>query len=167
MKQALFLGVFVLAAVYGLYNIVNLYDDNMRWSRMQETPAVRPHEEPMLIMEEGTVPFHGGEEQIRASLADNTIQVPTSSTVEDGKVAYQVFCSHCHGPNLDGQGTVGQSFTPLPTDLAGTQAKQLSDVELFQHISYGGKRAPALASTMSVESRWAVIQYLRHKQAGN
>ena len=134
---------------------------------MQETPAVRPHEEPILIMEEGTVPFDGGEELIRASLADNTIQVPTNISIEEGKDAYQVFCSHCHGPDFDGQGTVGQSFTPLPTDLIGPRVTQMSDVGLFEHISYGGGRAPALASTMSVESRWAVIRFLRHKQAGN
>ena len=167
MKQVLFLGVFAVVAGLGLYNIVNLYDDNMRWSRMQETPVVRPHEEPLLIMEEGTVPFKGGEEQVRAALADNTIQVPTANTIEEGQLAYQVYCSHCHGPNLDGEGTVGQSFTPLPTDLTSPQTRQMTDVGLFEHISYGGKRAPALASTMTVESRWAVIRYLRHKQAGN
>lgn len=134
---------------------------------MQETPAVRPHEEPLLLMEEGTVPFEGGEEQIRAALADNTIQAPSHHTIEEGRVAYQVFCSHCHGPNLDGQGTVGQSFTPLPTDLTSPQTQQLTDNRIFEHISYGDKRAPALASTMSVDDRWAVIGFLRHKQAGN
>jgi hypothetical protein len=59
---------------------------------------------------------------------------------------------------------VGQSFFPLPTDLTGEKTAGLTDKELFAAISYGGKKTPALASSMSVESREAVIRYLRFMQ---
>jgi mono/diheme cytochrome c family protein len=81
-----------------------------------------------------------------------------------GEKDYRAFCFHCHGPNLDGLGTVGQSFSPLPTNLTNEKTAGMSDAELFAFISYGGKKAPALASSMSVESREAVIHYIRSKQ---
>ncbi len=170
MKQILFFGAFVTIVVVGLYNIVNLYDSNMKWGRMHDTPAVRPHEEPLLIMEAGTVPFNGGEELIRASIEDNSLVQTFQSNqtmIVNGKKEYQVFCSHCHGNNLDGLGTVGQSFNPLPPNLISQQIAQLSDNELFSRISYGGNRAPALASSMTVQSRWAVVNYIRSRQTSN
>jgi hypothetical protein len=59
---------------------------------------------------------------------------------------------------------VGQSFFPLPTDLTGEKATGLTDQELFAVISYGTQKTPALASSMSVESREAVIRYIRLMQ---
>jgi len=170
MKQVLFLGAFVTIAVMGLYYSINFYDSQMRWGRMFETPAVRPHEEPLLIMESNLVPVSGGEELIRSALRKSPL-IPsaysTQAMLEKGKTEYRVFCSHCHGPNLDGLGTVGQSFNPLPTDLNSQPVVQLTDSEMFSLISYGKKRSPALATSMSEESRWAVINYIRFKQGIN
>ena len=167
MKQVLFLGGFVAIAVLGLYHLINIYDANMKWGRMFDTPAIRPHEQPLLIMEAGIVPFDGGEEIYKAALADGSLLKPHLSTLVNGQKEYQSFCSHCHGNNLDGLGTVGQSFNPLPPDLTTQRIAEFSDNELFAHISYGGNRAPALATSMTVESRWAVIGYLRQKQRKN
>ena len=61
-------------------------------------------------------------------------------------------------------GTLGQSFSPLPTDLRSPEVKALSDDALFQVISYGGKRSPALATTLSIDSRLAVIAFIRSEQ---
>ena len=170
MKHVLFFFAFVAIAFFGLMYIVDLYDANMKWGRMHDTPAVRPHEAPLLIMEAGTVPFKGGEEQLKVLLAENAVlphSHSTSSAIENGKNEYQVFCSHCHGNDMDGHGTVGQSFNPLPTDLLSEQVTAKSDNDLFLHISYGGERSPALATSMTKESRWAVISYLRFRQAQN
>ena len=170
MKHVLFFFAFVAIAFFGLMYIVDLYDANMKWGRMHDTPAVRPHEAPILIMEAGTVPFKGGEEQLKALLAENAVlphSQSTPSAIENGNKDYQAFCSHCHGNDMDGHGTVGQSFNPLPTDLLSAQVAQTNDNDLFAHISYGGDQAPALASTMTPKSRWDVIHYIRFKQAGN
>jgi mono/diheme cytochrome c family protein len=170
MKQVLFLGAFVTIAVLGLYYGINFYDANMKWSRMHQTPAVRPYEEPMLIMEEGIVPIDGGERVLRASLKNDTqprSEYATQTLVAKGKEEYRVFCSPCHGNHLDGLGTVGQSFNPLPTDLNSSQVIQMSDSQMFSLISDGSKRSPALASSMAAESRWAVISYVRSKQEEN
>ncbi|MCM2284614.1 MAG: cytochrome c [Desulfobacula sp.] len=167
MKQALFLAVFALIAGTGVYTVITLYDTNLKAGRMYQTPVVRPHEEPELLMDKRAV-SQKSEARTRENLA-NHILPPALPWPEDlilatGKKEYTAFCAHCHGPRLDGLGTVGQSFFPLPTDLTGEKAVGLTDKELFTVISYGSKKTPALASSMSVESREAVIQYLRFMQ---
>jgi len=167
MKKVLFLAVFVSLALTGVYTIITLYDSNLKPGRMYQTPVIRPHEEPELIMDKRTIADKKSEALIRELLKTDFILTsigPAQAMLAKGEKDYQAFCSHCHGPNMDGLGTVGQSFSPLPTDLAGEKTVAMSDRDLFAFISYGGKKAPALASSMSVESRNAVIQYIRHIQ---
>jgi mono/diheme cytochrome c family protein len=167
MKQALFLAVFALIAGTGVYAVITLVDTNLKAGRMYQTPVVRPHEEPALAMDQRAV-SQKSEARTRENLANNLLPPalpwPEDLILATGKKEYTAFCAHCHGPNLDGLGTVGQSFFPLPTDLTGEKAARLTDKELFTVISYGSKKTPALASSMSVESREAVIQYLRFMQ---
>ena len=168
MKRVIFLAVFATIAVLGIYYGITFYDDNLKWGRMMNTVVVRPHEEPLLPMESGTVPFKGGEALLRSRLINGKLKTPpapSEAMITKGKKEYQVFCSHCHGQKLDGLGTVGQSFNPLPTNLLSPQVAGKSDSDLFLHISYGGERSPALATSMTEESRWAVIGYLRSRPA--
>ncbi len=167
MKKVLFLAVFVSLVLTGGYTVITLYDSNLKPGRMYQTPVVRPHEEPELIMDKRTIADTKSELLLRELVKTDftlTPMGPVLPTLAKGEKDYQAFCSHCHGPNMDGLGTVGQSFSPLPTDLAGEKTVAMSDGELFAFISYGGKKAPALASSMSVESREAVIRYIRHIQ---
>jgi mono/diheme cytochrome c family protein len=171
MKKVLFLGIFVSLVLTGVYTVITLYDSNLKPGRMYQTPAIRPHEEPQLVMDKRTIADTKSEALIRENLTRELLKTdfimkPMGSALllAKGEKEYRAFCFHCHGPNLDGLGTVGQSFSPLPTNLTGEQTAGMSDTQLFAFISYGGKKAPALASSMSVESREAVIQYIRFKQ---
>jgi hypothetical protein len=56
---------------------------------------------------------------------------------------------------------VGQSFAPLPTDLADPRVQAQADGELFAKVSLGYRRHPPLADTVSEPDRWAVIAYVR------
>lgn len=167
MKQTLFIAIFALVALAGVYTVITLYDSNMKLGRMYRTPVVQPHEKPLLVTDKRTVAFTGSEAMIKEKLKHTCPVAPiiqNKAYVEKGEKDYKTFCSHCHGKFLDGQGTVGQSFHPLPTDLTGEKATRLTDKEIFNTISYGTKKTPALASSMSVESREAVVQYIRHMQ---
>ena len=167
MKQVLFLAVFALIALTGVYTVITLYDSTLKAGRMNQTPVLRPHEKPQLIMDKRTIISHKSEALIKENLK-NTYPVAVAGSAHamliKGEQDYKSFCSHCHGNNLDGLGTVGQSFFPLPANLMGETATKLSDKELFAVISYGSKKTPALASSMSVESRYAVIRYIRSMQ---
>jgi len=151
----------VLSAAYGAF----IYFDNyFPHGRMWETPAVRPHEEPILIMEAGLVAFDGGEAVFRENKGEglaSPLKSKAPETLAMGEKAYTKYCVFCHGKNHDGMGTVGQSFHPLPSSLKIPQVMAKSDGALFYTISFGKDRSPALATTMAVKDRWAVIHYLR------
>jgi len=167
MKKVLFLAVFVSCVLTGVYTVITLYDSNLKAGRMYQTPVIRPHEEPLLVMDKRTIADTKSEALIKELLKTDFILKPMGDDLvlaAKGEKEYRAFCFHCHGPNLDGLGTVGQSFFPLPTNLTDEKTTRMTDNELFALISYGGKKAPALASSMSVESREAVIQYIRSKQ---
>ncbi len=57
------IGLIIVIGIIGLagYEALMYYDNNFRYGRMRETPAVRPYEEPLLKMEAGLVPIDGGE----------------------------------------------------------------------------------------------------------
>jgi hypothetical protein len=62
---------------------------------------------------------------------------------------------------LDGNGTVGQSFSPLPANLKASAVQEQTDGDLFYKIRFGYSRHPALYSTMTDQETWAVIRYVR------
>jgi mono/diheme cytochrome c family protein len=146
------------------------YDNNFRYGRMRETPAVRPHEDPLLKMEAGIVPVNGGEAIYRATAGVDLISplnISQDSVINRGKAVYLTFCAQCHGLNYDGQGTVGQSFHPLPTNLRSPKVQSKPDGELFKSVSYGvpGGRQPALHTTITIDDRWHVVAFV--KSLGN
>jgi len=167
MKKIIFLALIAGAVIlYGAYEALMYYDNNFIYGRMRETPAVRPYEKPMLIMEAGLVPFAGGELNYRIARAKDIaspLAMSDPQTIKAGQTVYRTYCAQCHGKNHNGKGTVGQSFHPLPSDLRSTKAQTQSDGTIFQEISYGrpGGRQPALATTVSMTERWQVIAYIK------
>lgn len=164
-----YLSVAVVAGIVAVaaYNIFVLYDTRFPFGRMWETPVIRPHEEPVSYMAAGTIPFTGGEAEYRDRDGKDILSpiagTDLSVAVVNGGNLYVQFCIHCHGKYHDGNGTVGQSFAPLPGDLRSQKVQGLADGVLFKEISYGfpGGRQPALATTMAVQDRWQVIAYVK------
>ena len=133
---------------------------------MWETPAVRPHEQPLLIMEPGVVPFGGGEAEYRNAKAEDLLSPfknEDPEVVASGKSLYFTYCAQCHGKYHDGNGTVGQSFSPLPSDLQSDKVQSLPQGVLFKEISYGvpDGRQPELATTIEIMDRWRIIAYIK------
>ena len=156
--------------LYVAYEALMYYDNNFRYGRMRETPAVRPLEDPLLEMEAGIVPVSGGEAIYRATAGVDLISplnISQPTVITRGKAVYLTYCAQCHGYNYDGNGTVGQSFQPLPTDLRSPQVQSKPDGELFKSVSYGvpGGRQPALDTTITIDDRWHVIAFV--KSLGN
>ncbi|MGD2184658.1 MAG: cytochrome c [Desulfobacterales bacterium] len=155
-------GILILAA----YHAVIYYDNNFRYGRMRETPAVRPHEAPLLIKEAGLVPTNGGEAIYRVSKGIDLkppINMTQPAVIARGKAVYRVYCAQCHGYNYDGNGTVGQSFHPLPTDLRSLKVQTSNAGELFKTVSYGipDGRQPPLHATITIKDRWKVVAFVK------
>ncbi|MHC1743670.1 MAG: cytochrome c [Syntrophobacteraceae bacterium] len=166
MKRLLFISI-ALVALGGAYQLLMKYDNDFPYGRMRETPAVRPYEQPLLIMEAGVVPIEGGEALYRG-VSPEALKSPLDgadpAVLEAGRKLYVSYCQQCHGPAFDGNGTVGQSFKPLPADLQGAHVQQESAGKMFQHISYGiggTGRQPALATTIPVQGRWQIIAFIQ------
>ena len=133
---------------------------------MRETPAVRPHEEPIAAMRPGVVPVQGGEAVFRATpvaALHSPFAAGDDAAVARGRAVYFTFCAQCHGPGFDGNGTVGQSFIPPPADLRSAKVQAAPAGELFKSVSYGvpGGRQPALDTTVAVRDRWSVIAFVQ------
>jgi len=133
------------------------------YARMREQESIRPYETSLPEMPQGTIPVDGGIEVLRKAKAEalkNPLEADEESR-QRGKDAYGHYCLMCHGPKADGNGVVGQSFYPLPTNLKSPYVQNQTDGSLFIRISRGYKRHPYLADTASESDRWAVIHYLR------
>jgi len=161
-------GFFILVGIIILvaYQALMYYDNNFRYGRMRETPGVKPHETPLLVLEPGIVPIHGGDATYRlTSAADlvSSLNRQAPATIARGKNLYGVYCAQCHGINFDGNGTVGQSFQPLPANLRSPAVQAKTEGELFKSISFGipGGRQPALDTTITPLDRWFIIAFVQ------
>lgn len=168
MKKNLVIALGALTVFFGAYSALTVYDTYFKFGRMWQTPAVRPYENPILVMDDDAVPVHGGESVYRASdplQLQSPLDARDPEIIKQGQVVYATFCQQCHGINHDGQGTVGQSFAPLPTDLRSPRVQQTADGLMFKEISFGvdrpGARQPALATTIFPEDRWKVVHYVK------
>lgn len=121
--------------------------------------SVRPYEQPQLHPPEDAVavesgrPIHPGDEAM-------------AEMVEPGRMAYRRYCWACHGPKLDGNGTVGPSFPRSFVSLTDEMIVEASDEDVFEIIAEGSGMHPPLRSTMRDTEIWEAIAYLRAVQRG-
>jgi hypothetical protein len=136
------------------------------YGRMYDQDAIKTYKEKMPAMDTRTVPVNGGFQTLlhadRESLK-NPLSYSKESG-EQGRLAYSYFCIQCHGPHLDGMGTVGQSFVPLPANLTSNAVLSKRDGVLYAEIRLGVGRHPKLFPTVSAGDAWAVIVYMRSKK---
>jgi mono/diheme cytochrome c family protein len=165
-KKVLILLTFLSLVTFIAYEGLIYFDQNFKYGRMRETPAVRPHEEAPTPMDQGVVPFQSGEAILKATNADmltSPFPLEKPEVIKQGKALYLTYCVQCHGKNYDGNGTVGQSFSPLPTDLRSKKVQALTEGLFFKEISYGipNGRQPPLAATIDIEDRWRIIAFVK------
>jgi len=133
------------------------------YGRMYDQDSVKTYERKMPTTDKRSVPIRNGF-VVLSHTSPQSLKNPLSFSkeiVEHGARAYNSFCIPCHGPKLDGNGTVGQSFVPLPTDLVSQHTLSQGDGELYAKVRLGFKRHPALFATVSSEDAWAVIIYMQ------
>jgi mono/diheme cytochrome c family protein len=91
-----------------------------------------------------------------------------------GKNRYNIYCAPCHGPKLDGQGTVAQKgldgkprLTVPPPDLHSERiAKEMIVGKIYSAIVNGVNEGnmPSYASQISADDRWAIVAYVKSAQ---
>jgi len=92
----------------------------------------------------------------------------TEATVEQGKVIYTKFCTHCHGEKGQGDGgVVVNGNYPTPPAYDGAALKGLPEGKVFHTLVYGKNIAMGShASQLNKEERWLVTQYVKYLQNG-
>ena len=158
----------VLHSVLTVIVLAGLMTTGCEYGRMYDQDTVKTYKRKMPAMDKRSVPLSGGYEVLSHStpgtMANPLADSPLS--IERGRLAYGYFCAQCHGPRLDGLGTVGQSFAPLPANLASPGVLSLKDGEIYSKVRLGFKRHPALYTTISEEDTWAVILFMRRTARG-
>jgi mono/diheme cytochrome c family protein len=90
---------------------------------------------------------------------------PIDATVmARGRVAYDAFCSHCHGLTGAGDGIVVQRGYTKPPVLYEDRLKGLPVGHIFDVITSGFGAMPDHASQIKVTDRWAIVAYVRALQ---
>lgn len=95
----------------------------------------------------------------RAALK-NPLQ-PTAANLAAGGIYYQYYCVFCHGETGAGNGPVGQSYTPVPTDLRLAKIRSYGDGDLLRRMLTGIGHEPVLARVVPQEHRWHLALYVR------
>lgn len=131
--------------------------------RMRVQPSIKPYEMKMPEQPAGTVSTRGRmvtftEQQSR--LARNPLPA-TPLNLHNGRIYYGYYCLTCHGERGDGDGPVGQSYVPKPTDLASGHVAKMNDGELYIAMLTGNGHDPVLIQTVLPDHRWPLVMYVR------
>jgi hypothetical protein len=131
--------------------------------RMITQVSEKPYKSRMPDMPTGTVPTTGRLAtltQTQSTLKTNPLP-QTRETIDDGRIYYGYYCLMCHGGKGDGNGPVGQSYVPKPTDLTSSEVARLTDGQLYGRMLHGPGHDPVMAQTVLPEHRWPLVHYIR------
>lgn len=84
-----------------------------------------------------------------------------SGDADKGKRVYDTNCLICHGEGGKGDGIIGASLSPPPTDLTGLQVKRTPDADLLAVIREGRATMPAWKKRLTDQDIQNVLMYVR------
>jgi mono/diheme cytochrome c family protein len=120
----------------------------------------------------GTIPrgyqplhFAPGPKEAERAGRELTNPIPDGPLVRQrGEIAFQRWCSPCHGHEGLGDGLVAKRF-PRPPALTAEHARALPDGRLFHIVSFGQGVMPAYGQQVVQEDRWKIVRFVRQLQA--
>jgi len=162
------LGLLILVTGAAVVGAVALY---LMFSgpRMRVQPKILPSQAQMPATPQGIVPVSAEPSAVPSAEAAAQLRNPlpdTEHTRRTGRVYYGYYCTVCHGPAGRGNGTVGVSYTPAPTDLTSPPVRTLSDGALYRAMLTGIGHEPVLGYVIDPKQRWYIVSYVRRLQSG-
>ena len=95
----------------------------------------------------------------------------TVPTLEEGKTLFLNMCSHCHGLEGKGDGSIViQGKFPAPPSYStgnssrGGTMKELTDGKIYHAITYGVNLMGSHKSQLSSLQRWKIVMYVHELQ---
>lgn len=125
---------------------------------MIEQPSVHAFEAEMPLPPEDAIPFdHDAFDPSAMELPEST-----QANLEKGRVYYGYYCVFCHGEKGDGNGPVGQSYTPKPADLRALGSKNYSKEALYRAAFTGTGHTPVLERVVPQDQRKFILAYIKN-----
>jgi mono/diheme cytochrome c family protein len=136
--------------------------------RMRTQIKLVPYQAVMPAMPSGVVPVVARPSTVPSEESVPQLRNPlpaTQQTIENGRVYYGYYCVFCHGADGRGDGPVGRSYVPTPTDLRSPRVIGLSDGALCRAMLTGAGHEPVLGYVIDPKTHWYLVSYMRHLQA--
>ena len=136
--------------------------------RMRVQPKLLPYQALMPATPDGVVPVVVKPALVPPAEAVAQLRNPlpdTALTRETGQIYYGYYCAFCHGQTGRGDGPVGYSYTPAPTDLALPRVQTLADGALYRAMLTGVGHEPVLGYVMRPQATWYTVSYVRSLQS--
>ncbi len=131
---------------------------------MRVQQHIRAYQDTMPLPPKGIVPVEQDRYEVPSASEARGMknQLPdTPATHDRGKVYYGYYCIFCHGNNGQGDGPVGYSYMPVPTDLHAPRILQMSDGDLLRAMLVGIGHEPVLPRVVAPDHRWYLVNYVR------
>ena len=87
----------------------------------------------------------------------------SASGVADGKLLFEMYCKHCHGPKGEGDGKVADKF-PGVANLRGPAYLNITEAHIFHVITKGAGLMQPHGSQVSPMDRWKIARYVKSLQ---
>lgn len=94
---------------------------------------------------------------VKAQVTSSAIGDPTK-----GKIIYETNCLICHGERGKGDGLLGATLRPPPTDLTGPVTRAKSDTDMRTVILDGRGAMPAWKARLKEQDIHNVLAYIRN-----
>jgi mono/diheme cytochrome c family protein len=122
----------------------------------------------------------GTDESTDGGAAEPTLKFPANvkeqwdAQAARGQNRYNIYCAPCHGPGLDGKGTVAgvaldggpRLQVPPPSFHQDRLSKEMPVGKIYSAIRNGVNNGnmPSYAAQIPVKDRWAIVAYVKSEQ---
>ncbi|MBX2846616.1 MAG: cytochrome c [Saprospiraceae bacterium] len=117
--------------------------------------------------------YHGDDTPEGYTLATASDENPLALTDEAlarGKEVYSIYCTPCHGPKGDGEGTavLGSNYNLAAPPINFTAPTgEWTSGRIFHVINYGKGNMGAYASQIAYDDRWRLVHYVKSLNNAN
>jgi hypothetical protein len=156
---------YAIPAIFlGIIGVIVYFTAMFTGPHMIRQPHILSYEMPMPSPPPNAVPVEPNEKLPPAREQVLSMRNPlpaTKENIEWGKTYYDYYCVFCHGETGQGNGPVGVSYMPRPSDLHDAKTLRKSDGELLYAMLTCIGHEPVLSRIIPVRQRWYLVLYTR------
>jgi cytochrome c553 len=153
MNKKLIMPGLILLIVIGITVTILLFTG----PRMRYQPSVRSFDKEMPLPPEDAVSFN----HVKFDPRTVTFPAATKENIEKGKTYYTYYCIFCHGADGKGNGEVGKSYIPKPTELKNVAG--IAHDQLYYLSFTGIGHSPVLERVVPYQHRAFILMFIQEE----